>query len=77
MSLDEHLIDEDMFNTVARKKVREDLKLSPGGLGNHLKSLIAKKVIDKHSITNKLTVKDFIFPQNNMQGYQIKLIIEE
>lgn len=73
MSLDKHITEDDMFNTVARKKVRASLELSPGGLGNHLKSMIRKKVIDKNEITNKLTIKGFIFPEEQTQGYQIKI----
>lgn len=73
MSLDKSLTEDDMFNTLARKKVRASLKQSPGGLGNHLKSMIEKKVIDKNEITNKLTIKGFIFPEEKSQGYQIKI----
>lgn len=74
MSLDKSLIEDDMFNTLARKKVRETLTLSPGGLGNHLKSMIKKTVIDKHAITNKLTVKAYLIPEDKVQGYQIKIV---
>jgi DNA-binding MarR family transcriptional regulator len=74
MSLDKNLIEDDMFNTVARKKVMTKLNLSPGGLGNHLKSMINKKVLDRNEITNKITIKTFLLPQEPAQGYQIKIL---
>lgn len=73
MSLDSAIIKKDMFNTVARKEVREKLQQSPGGLGNHLKSMIAKGVIDKDEITKQLTVKEFLIPNPGVQYYKIKL----
>ena len=51
MSLDKSIIEEDMFNTLARKQVKAKLNLSAGGLGNHLKSLIEKKHLSKNEIT--------------------------
>jgi hypothetical protein len=74
MSLDKSLIEDDMFNSLARKKVMEGLdNMSPGGLGNHLKSMINKKVLDKHNITNRITIKTFLIPEEDNQGFQIKL----
>lgn len=73
MALDKSLIEDDMFNTLARKKVREQLTLSPGGLGNHLKSMIGKGVLDKQDSTNKIAVKNYLIPQEQSQGYQIKI----
>lgn len=77
MALDKSIIEEDMFNTYARKVVREKLGLSHGGLGNHLKSMIEKFVLDKNKITGKITMKDFLIPQDRVQGYQIKIIKDE
>jgi len=74
MSLDKNLIEEDMFNTVARKKVMGKLGLSPGGLSNHLKSIIDKKVLDRNTITNRITIKPYLLPHEPVQGYQIKII---
>jgi len=74
MSLDKHIIEEDMFNTVARSRVMKKLQLSPGGLGNHLKSMINKKVLDRNEITNRISIKDFLLPQEPTQGYQIKIL---
>lgn len=74
MALDKAIKDEGMFNTLARKKVMEKLNLSAGGLGNHLRSMIDKKVIDKDETTGELKMKDFLIPQSPVQGYQIKLL---
>lgn len=75
LSLDKNIIEEDMFNTLARKQVKAKLgNMSAGGLGNHLKSLIEKKHLSKNEITGKITVNPAIIPQEPIQGYQIKLI---
>tara|TARA_R110000796_G_scaffold118353_5_gene232003 strand:+ start:10131 stop:10490 length:360 start_codon:yes stop_codon:yes gene_type:complete len=74
MSLDKNLIEEDMFNSLARKKVMEGLsKMSPGGLGNHLKSMIVKQVLDRHNITKRITIKSFLIPEESSQEFQIRL----
>jgi hypothetical protein len=73
--LDKSVIEEDMFNTLARKQVKAKLdNMSAGGLGNHLKSLITKKHLAKNEITGRITVNPAIIPGEPIQGYQIKLI---
>lgn len=74
MSQDKNLISEDMFNGVVRKKVMEKLGLKPGGLGNHLKVLIDKKFLVKNKITKKITIKPYLVPEDNDQGFRIKLV---
>lgn len=74
MYQDKNLIEDDMFNGVVRKKVMDKLNLKPGGLGNHLKSMIEKKFLMKNDITKKITVKSFLIPENNNQGYRLKLV---
>ena len=75
MYQDKNLIEEDMFNGVVRKKVMQKLNnMKPGGLGNHLKSMIDKKFLDKNELTKKITIKPFLLPENNGQGYRIKLV---
>lgn len=74
MYQDKNLIEDDMFNGVVRKKVMDKLNLKPGGLGNHLKSMIEKKFLVKNDITKKITVKSFLIPENNNQGYRLKLV---
>lgn len=76
MSQDKSLIEEDMFNGVVRKKVMDKLNLKPGGLGNHLKSMIGKEYLTKSDITKKITLKKILNPENNHQGYRLKLVKE-
>lgn len=73
LALDRIIIEEDMFNTIARKKVMDKLGLKPGGLGNHLKSLIEKGFLTKHEITKKITLREFLIPDEPIQGYQFKI----
>ena len=73
MSQDKNLIEEDMFNGVVRKKVMEMLGLKTGGLGNHLNKIINKGYLTKHEITKRISLKSFMFPVVNNQGYRIKL----
>lgn len=75
MSLDKSIIEEDMFNTLARKQVKEKLgNMSAGGLGNHLKSMITKEFLIKNEITNKITAIPSLIVEGTSQGYQIKLM---
>jgi DNA-binding MarR family transcriptional regulator len=74
LSQDKSLIDEDMFNGVVRKRVMDKMDLKPGGLGNHLKSMIEKKYLMKNDITKRITVKPFLIPEDNHQGFRIKLV---
>ena len=75
MSLDSSITEDDMFNSFARKKVKEKLNnMSAGGLGNHLKSLIDKGFLNKKEITNRISIKEFLIPEENNQGYQFKLV---
>ena len=77
MSLEHSIIEEDMFNTLARKLVKAKLSnMSSSSLSNHLKSLHKKGFINKHEITNKLSIVDYLFPEELMQGYRFKLIKE-
>ncbi len=75
MYQDKNLIEEDMFNGVVRKKVMAKLGgMKPGGLGNHLKSMIEKEFLVKNEITKKIKVKSFLIPEDNHQGFRIKLM---
>ena len=65
----------DMFNTYARKLVKETLKgMSAGSLSNHLKSMIDKGFLVKDEITNRISVKEFLLPEDDWQGYQFRII---
>lgn len=73
LALPEEIVDDDRFNSFARKKVRSMLSLSPGGLANYLKSLLEKGFLDKSQFSKKITVKEFLIPEKDWQGYQFKI----
>ena len=60
----------DRFGTTARKIVMKQMKLSTAGLSNYLRSLKAKGFIYGNDIL------PILFPNNNYQVYQFKLINE-
>jgi len=62
----------DMFNSLSRKRVREILNISQGGLGNYLKSMLDKKVLTRN-IYNKLEIRPYLLPNSESQGYQIMI----
>ncbi len=74
MSLDASLIEEDMFNSYARKQVRENLKMSHSSISNHIASMINKGALSKNKITNRILVDPKLIPESNSQGYQIAII---
>jgi len=76
MSLDKNIIKEDVFNVIARKKVKDALSLSNGGLSNYLKSMIKKGFLLKNEITKKIIIRDFLLPEDNEQYYKFKIIKE-
>ncbi len=74
MSLEKNIIEEDMFNTLARKQVKEKLgNMTAAALSNHLKTLQDKGHISKNEITNRLTLNKHLIPGEPSQGYQIKI----
>jgi DNA-binding MarR family transcriptional regulator len=77
MGLDENIIEDSYFNPVARKKVLKKLVLSPAGLSNHLKSMLDKGFLTKNSITNVISIKEFLLPETDGQGYQFKIMKNE
>lgn len=77
MSLDRSIIEEEMINPVSRKKVMKELSLSPGGLGNHLKSMTEKKALIRNEITGSIRFNPHLMPNTPVQGYQIKIKKDE
>jgi DNA-binding MarR family transcriptional regulator len=77
LSLPEDITDEYMFNTVARKHVKTKLKLSDGGLSNHLISMTKKGFLTKNTITNMYAAKPFVNIAKGTQEYSIKLVLDE
>lgn len=77
MSLPEEIKDDDVFNTLARKQVKDKLKgMSASALSNHLKTLLNKGYLNKNPITNKIKIAEYLIPDNFLQGYQFKLTME-
>lgn len=60
LCLSKELTGDYLFNTEARKRVMEELKMQPGGLGNHLNSLIKKQILTKGEYTNKIELQPFL-----------------
>ena len=73
LSLDERIIEEDVFNSVARKLVLEQLNISHGSLSNYIKSLVNKKFIIKNEITGSIKLNPTIIPDKVLQSYEIKI----
>lgn len=72
MSLDKSITSSDMFNTFARKQVKENLdNMSSGSLSNHLKSMLDKGFLSKDD--GKINIKPFLIPEEDWQGYQFKI----
>jgi len=68
---------DDMFNTFVRKRVREKLNLSHGGLGNYIGALKKKRVIMEDE-SKKLIVNPAILPPEEHLGFQryaLKLVM--
>lgn len=75
MTLDKNITQDDMFNSLARKHVKQKLNnMSAGGMSNNLRTLINKGFLIKNEITKKITPKESLFPGEPVSGYQIKLI---
>lgn len=73
MSLKGDIADRDRFGTTCRKIVKDKLKLSDGGLGNHLKSLKDKSFI--YSIGDgKMAILDVLLADEQQQGYMFKIV---
>ena len=70
MSLENELA-EDRFGTTARKVVRNKLTITPGGLGNYLKSLKQKGFIYK--FRGAFQIASIVMPTEKSQTYSFKL----
>lgn len=63
------------FGTSARKMVMSSLRVSPGGLGNYLKSLQEKGFLKEDS-NEKFKILPMLAPEPAQQNYQFQLIKE-
>jgi hypothetical protein len=77
LSLDKKITQDDMFNTLARQKVREKLGISYSNLSVQISSLINYGIIVKNPITERLSVNDKFLPGEPEHTFQIKLILDE
>lgn len=67
------LFKEEMFGTTARKMVMKSLKLSPGGLGNYLRTLKKKGFIVEKDEQQQFF--PLLYPSGKEQLYQFKLTL--
>lgn len=65
----------DPFCTSGRKIVKEKMGISSGGLGNYLDQLEKKEFI--HEENNKLHLAPILIPEDKVQCYQFKLIMQD
>lgn len=75
LSLDKSITEDDMFNTFARKKVKDKLSLSSAGLSNYLRTLIDKAYLLKNKQTGTIKVNPIIIPKSN--DYEFIINIKE
>lgn len=72
MDIDNPIAKDNKFNTLFRKQVKKDLKLSDGGLSNYIGSLLDKGAI-KETEDKVLYINPILFPSEDFQYYQFKL----
>lgn len=65
-------IAKERFGTSARKLVMEQMNISPGGLGNYMKSLKNKGFIIEND--DSTTILPILHPDSTEQGYMFKLV---
>lgn len=77
LALDKAIVEDDYFNSLARKKVREKLNLKAGGLSNYLRTMISKDFLEKSDITGRITIKPYLIPDPIAQGYMFKIVKQQ
>lgn len=77
LALDKAVVEDDYFNTLARKKVRVQLNLKPGGLSNYLRTMIEKGFLEKSDITSRITIQPYLIPNLTAQGYMFKIVKQQ
>lgn len=73
MSLKGEIVEKNRFGTTFRKEVKKSLKMSDGGLTNHLTNLRTKGAI-KENLEGNLVVLSHLFPEETQQFYQFKIV---
>ena len=76
ISLKGDLVNEDRFNSFARKMVRDNLNIKkPQTITNFLRSMVSKGYISKTD-DGKYEISKFLFPTNeSSQEYSFKLVV--
>ena len=69
------ITEEDRFCTSARKIVKSQLNLKDGGLGNFLKALKSKNVIQ--DVNGKLVIPEALFPRSKFEQQYIYTLKNE
>ena len=77
LSVDDKLVEDDRFNSLIRKRVMFEHRLSAGGLGNYLKSMIDKGFLTRSQVTGRIKVQSFLMPDQPKQGYEIRIGYQE
>lgn len=76
MSFKGDLAEKDRFGTSFRKEVKNILKMSDGGLSNHLSSLKDKGAI-KEELGGVIVIAPILLPEEKQQFYQFKIVQEQ
>ena len=71
LSLPKDITKDDMFSATARKRVIDILKLTPGGMSNHIKNMKKKGYLKREG--DCLVVVPALVPDGICQGYNFKL----
>lgn len=74
MVLDKSITSVDMFNTYARRIVREKLDISFSSLSNCLSCVRKKGYLHKNEITGIMSLDKLLLCDDKMQGYQFKAV---
>ena len=74
MEIKGELVEDDRFNTIVRKKVRDKLGLSSAGLSNYLKTMQEKGHLIKNEFSHRITIAEYLIPSEGGQGYQFKIL---
>lgn len=75
LSLPSEIINGDMFNTFARKKVIETLNLTHGGMSNHIKNMKSKGYLKRDG--DNLVIVPALISDTPSQGYNFKISLNE
>jgi len=73
MSFKGDLAEKNRFGTTFRKEVKNILRMSDGGLSNHLSSLKEKGAI-REDLGGVIVIASILLPEEKQQFYQFKIV---